>query len=254
MGIAELVLNRPKRLNALNREMVARLLAIVAEMENDRSVRCAVIKGVGDHFMAGGDIGYFHQLLEVDEREKFAAFNDLIGSVHEFVRRLASLPIPLIASVRGAAAGFGLSLVAGSDLAVASTKSMFTSAYTFLGTSPDGGSTYYLPRSVGMKKAMEIVLLSNRLDAQQALELGLVNSVVEDDELESAIKTMAQAIASSPQNAVRKTKSLIRQSFQRDLEDQLDQELAAFIDCVDTQDFAEGVRAFIEKRKPQFRT
>ncbi len=252
-GVTELTLNRPRHLNALNKDMIARLNEIVGEVECDSSVRCVIIKGSGDHFMAGGDIGYFNQLLDCTAEHRIAAFKELIGSVHEFVCRLAALPVPVIASVKGAAAGFGLSLVAGSDLAVAANTSKFTSAYTFLGTSPDGGSTFYLPRSVGLKKAMEMVLISDRFDAGQALQLGLVNSVVNDDELDSATRAMAAAIAASPRAAVRNAKSLLRQSFERDLETQLEHELDCFIDCAKTDDFEEGVRAFVGKRKPQFK-
>lgn len=250
-GVAELTLNRPKQLNALNREMISQLNEIMRDVENDGGVRCVIISGGGDHFMAGGDITFFHELLERDLESRVAELRDLISAVHEFVARSARLPAPVIASVRGAAAGFGISLVAGCDLAIASDNAKFTSAYNFLGTSPDGGSTYYMPRTMGMKKAMELLLLSERFDAQAALRLGLVNAVVEDSRLEESVSRMARTIAAFSPAAVAGTKRLVRQSYSSSLHEQLDLELESFLACVD-EDFTEGVRAFMEKRKPDF--
>ena len=251
-GIYHITMNRPKQLNALNLELLEGLTAAVDEANQDSSVRCVILKGEGGHFMAGGDIAYFYELRDLDNDSKSKAFNSLISDVHRLVESLASLPVPVIASVRGAAAGFGISLVAGSDLAIASKNSFYTSAYNLLGTSPDGGSTYYLPRSVGMKKAMEIALLTKRYSSQEALEMGLINTRVEDDELEKETAQVANVIASSARTAVANTKRLIRQSFSNDLNSQLKSELARFLECSITEDFTEGVTAFIEKRKPTF--
>lgn len=251
-GIYTIVMNRPKQLNALNQDLLDGLMLAVDEAQNDSSVRCVVLKGEGAHFMAGGDIVYFHELRNLGDVEKSEIFSALISSVHVFVEKLAALPVPVIASVRGAAAGFGISLVAGSDLVVASDTSFYTSAYNLLGTSPDGGSTYYLPRSVGMKKAMEITLLTERYSAEQALGMGLVNMVVKDDELEAATAKVARTIAGSARTAVANAKRLIRQSDHNDLNAQLRFELDCFLECALGNDFAEGVQAFVDKRKPQF--
>ncbi len=251
-GIVELTLNRPKQLNALNWEMITSLNTTIDMIGKDSSARCVVLKGAGNHFMAGGDIAYFHTLLDLDEHARVATFSKLISAVHQFVNKAAELPIPVIASVQGAAAGFGISLVAGCDLAIATETSIFTSAYSHLGTSPDGGSTYYLPRIVGLKKAMEIVLLSERLDAQTALDIQLINKIVKESELDSATTKIARTIASSARLSVCNAKHLIRSSLQNDLSSQLNMELENFLGCVATADFAEGVRAFVDKRKPNF--
>lgn len=251
-GIFEITLNRPKQLNALNSDMLEQLLDVTAQIETNSDVRCVIIQGEGNHFMAGGDIVFFYQSIDETNEYKTAMFNQLIGKVHVFVERLAAFPMPVIASVRGAAAGFGISLVAGCDLVIASNTSFYTSAYNLLGTSPDGGSTYYLPRSVGSKKAMEIILLTKRYSAEEALQMGLVNSVVNDDQLESETRATAQIIANSARNAVSSAKELVRQSLQNDLNSQLQLELEKFLECAVTQDFSEGVRAFVEKRKPKF--
>lgn len=251
-GVYRIHMNRPKQFNALNREMLEGLTEATSEARQDSSVRCIVLSGEGANFMAGGDIQYFYELRNLDRDGKIDAFNSLISDVHEFVENMASLPVPVIASVRGAAAGFGISLVAGSDLAIASNNSFFTSAYNLLGTSPDGGSTYYLPRSVGMKKSMEITLLTKRYNAQEALQMGLVNMVVEDDDLENATATAAATIVGSARAAVANAKLLIRQSFNNDMKSQLKSELDSFLECVAEDDFFEGVAAFVEKRRPQF--
>ncbi len=251
-GVCRIRMNRPKQFNALNRDMLERLTNAIDEVKNDSSVRCVVLCGEGANFMAGGDIQYFHELRNLDRESKIDAFNSLISDVHNLVEYMASLPVPVIASVRGAAAGFGISLVAGSDLAVASKSSFYTSAYNLLGTSPDGGSTYYLPRSVGMKKSMEITLLTKRYSAQEALEMGLVNMVVEDDDLENVTSKTAATIVSSARFAVANAKRLIRQSFNNDMNTQLKFELDSFLECMVEDDFFEGVTAFVEKRKPRF--
>ncbi len=251
-GVCRIRMNRPKQYNALNREMLAELTDAIDGVKKDSSVRCVVLCGEGANFMAGGDIQYFHELRNLDRESKIDAFNSLISDVHVLVENMANLPVPVIASVRGAAAGFGISLVAGSDLAIASENSFYTSAYNLLGTSPDGGSTYYLPRSVGMKKSMEITLLTKRYSAQEALEMGLVNRVVEDEDLEIATANTAATIVSSARTAVANAKHLIRQSFNKDLNSQLKSELDSFLECMVEDDFFEGVAAFVEKRKPQF--
>jgi 2-(1,2-epoxy-1,2-dihydrophenyl)acetyl-CoA isomerase len=162
------------------------------------------------------------------------------------------MPQPVVASVRGAAAGFGLSLLCACDLAIASHDSYFTAAYRNLGVTPDGGLSYALPRLVGSKKAMEILLLGERFGADEALRLGLVNRVVPDAELERATTALATALAAGPSLATRNGKRLIRQSLSQPLSVQLDAEAVSFAACAATTDFTEGVRAFLEKRPPNF--
>ena len=251
-GIFTITLSRPKQFNALNGDMLNGLDKAVQSIEGSSEVRCVVIEGEGDNFMAGGDIVYFHDLIDAESDEKRKIFGELISSVHQLVERLANLPVPVIAKVRGAAAGFGISLVVGCDLAIGTKNSFYTSAYNLLGTSPDGGSTFYLPRSVGMKKAMEIVLLTKRYNADEALEIGLINQVVDDEDLNAAVERVTNQIAKSARLAVSNAKRLTRQSFQKNLNNQLKLEQELFLDCAVSDDFAEGVRAFVEKRPPNF--
>ncbi len=251
-GVFTITLSRPKQYNALNWEMLNQLRDAIASTDGNDQIRCVVIEGKGDNFMAGGDIVYFNNLIESSVDEKRRQFSRLISEVHRLVEMVAESPIPFIAKVRGAAAGFGISLVAGCDLAFGSRNSFYTSAYNLLGTSPDGGSTFYLPRSVGMKKAMEIVLTTNRYSAPKAVEIGLINDVIDADKLDIVIKDVASQISKSARRAVANTKSLIRQSLDNDLGRQLQLEQEYFLECAVSNDFAEGVRAFVEKRAAYF--
>ncbi len=252
-GIFTITMNRPKHLNALNWEMLNGLRqAVEFVLERPDEVRCIVIEGAGKHFMAGGDIVYFQSLMDKSAEEKRHKFNDLISSLHQFVTSLAEVPVPVVAKVRGAAAGFGISLVAGCDMAFASQGAFFTSAYNILGTTPDGGSTYYLPRTVSMKKAMEVVLLTHRYSAPEALQMGLVNQVVDESALDEQVAKSVLQISQSAKTAVRNTKKLIRSSYNNNLNDQLALELECFLESAVTGDFSEGVNAFVDKRKPNF--
>ena len=174
-GIATLTLNRPAALNAVNSEMMAALVAAVARIEGDPAARCVVIRGAGDHFMAGGDVKQFRGRLSQTPDERSAHFRQTIHSLHPAIVTLRRMPQPVVASLKGAAAGFGLSLALAADLAIAAEDAYFTLAYCRIGTSPDGGSTFHLPRIVGLRKAMEIALLGERFDAETARELGIVN-------------------------------------------------------------------------------
>lgn len=252
-GIATVTLNRPQAMNALNLDMVEGLYAAFSRCEEDAGVRCVVLKGAGGVFMGGGDVKMFAALLNEPDRSLRAFFERMIHQVHESVLVLRRMPKPVIASVRGPAAGFGLSLVLASDLALASDDALFTLAYCHLGTSPDGGSTFHLPRAVGTKKAMELALLGDRFGAAEAERLGLVNRMVPAAELEAETAKLARRLASGPTLAYARTKALLNESFERPLEKQLQAETESFARSASGRDFAEGVAAFIGKRPPQFR-
>lgn len=251
-GIATITLNRPQALNALDIPMAEGLRAATTRVAGDATARALVIRGAGDHFMAGGDVKAFHDTLNDPPAERRALLERLIGEVHEAVTRIRSMEKPVIASVRGAVAGFGFSLMSACDLAIAADTSYFTLAYRHIGTSPDGGSTYALPRLVGIKQAMEIALLGERFGAARALELGVINRVVTPAELATATQALALELANGPTIALGRTKRLINESLNRNLAEQLQAEQDSFAACAMTQDFARGVRAFVEKQKPGF--
>jgi 2-(1,2-epoxy-1,2-dihydrophenyl)acetyl-CoA isomerase len=166
-AIATLTLNRPASLNALDLDMIEALVAHTAALAADASVRCVIVNGAGKHFMAGGDIRMFAAELSTTPAERQQRFGGIIARVHAAIEQIHRMPQPVIASVHGAVAGFGLSLMGACDLAIAADDAYFTSAYRHIGLTPDGGSTWTLPRLVGVKKAMEIVLLGERFDARR---------------------------------------------------------------------------------------
>ena len=194
-GVATVTLNRPEALNALSDDMVAALVEVMTRIEADPAVRCVVVRGAGDHFMAGGDIKGFHGRIADSPAARGAHFRDKIHRLHPAIAAMRRMPKPVIASLRGAAAGFGLSLVLATDLAIAADDAFFTLAYCRIGTSPDGGSSYHLPRIVGLRKAMEIALLGDRFDAETALRLGIVNWVVPAGDLEAETAQLAARLA-----------------------------------------------------------
>ena len=251
-AVATLTLNRPESLNVLNLDMIDALVAHTAALAGDTGVRCVVIQGAGKNFMAGGDIRMFAERMASPAIDPQREFIGIIERVHVAIEQLHRMPQPVVASVRGAVAGFGLSLMGACDLALAADTAYFTSAYRHLGVTPDGGSTWTLPRLVGVKKAMETVLLGERFDAQEALRLGLVNRVVPETTLAEATAALASTLANGPALAMVNGKRLINQSLSQSLSNQLAAEAVSFAACAARPDFKEGIRAFFDKRPPRF--
>ncbi len=252
-GVCTITMNRPKALNALNRDLALALREAVFKAEQDKTVRCVVIRG-GEHFMAGGDLKWFGESLSTYSAPEIkVTFESFIQEVHAMILSLRRMPKPVLASVSGAAAGFGLSLMMACDLAIAADTSYYTLAYSAIGVSPDGGSTFALPRLVGLKKAAEIALLAERFDAATAERLGLINKVVPAAELEVATAKLAARLAAGPTTVYGRTKALLQRSIDNPLEAQLQREAEAFALSATEPDFAEGIRAFVEKRKPAFK-
>jgi 2-(1,2-epoxy-1,2-dihydrophenyl)acetyl-CoA isomerase len=208
-------------------------------------VRAVIIGGTGGAFTAGGDL---HEL----RADPTGAAVGLIGPLHEAVVLLAELRAPVIASLQGAVAGAGLSLALACDFAIAAESTRFGLAYVNIGASCDLAGSWTLPRLVGLRKAMEIALIGEPFDAAEALRLGLVNRVVPEAELEAETLALARRLAEGPAQAIAQIKRLMHISFEHDLRGQLDAERAAFLRCAATPDFAEGLDAFLGKRKPRF--
>jgi 2-(1,2-epoxy-1,2-dihydrophenyl)acetyl-CoA isomerase len=248
-SVATITLNRPRVMNALDGEMIRRLRAACEDAERDAAVRAVVIRGAGPAFLAGGDVAVFRANLPrmADLIREFAS------ELHHAILALRRAPKPVLASVHGAVAGAGVSVMAAADLALAAADATFTLAYSRIGASPDGGATHFLPRLVGSRKALELMLLSDPVDAPAALALGLVNRVVDRDALDRETARIAQRLARGATRAFGETKQLVNATFDRSLAEQLAAEVEAFARCAATADLAEGVTAFVEKRKPDFK-
>lgn len=250
--VATLTLNRPGALNALDFTLMDALVDAAADVAADDNLRVVVIRGAGKHFMAGGDLRTFAGELTKPPQQRNADFRHMIGRLHSAIEHFHRMPHPVVGQVHGAVAGFGLSLMNACDLVVAADNAYFASAYRNIALTPDGGGSWSLPRLVGMRSAMEILLLAERFDASRALELGLVNRVVPAAELDAAVNAMVQSLATGPVMAIRNAKRLLRASPGRTLSEQLDAEAVSFGACAGTADFAEGITAFLEKRPAKF--
>ncbi len=251
-GIGWARLNRPASLNAWTDSMRVGLLQFLYRCETDPGVRCIVLCGSGKHFMAGGDVKSFVARLGAGEQERKAGFEASVYDLQPMLSLIERIEKPILASVQGACAGLGFSLVMACDLAIASEDAGFTFAYTKLGTTPDGGASYYLPRIVGIKKAMEIALLSEKLSAREAERLGIVNWVCLADQLEAKTLEIATRLSKGALQAMGRTKRLLRGALNSDLEPQLRREAEAFGLSAASSELIEGVDAFVSKRAARF--
>jgi 2-(1,2-epoxy-1,2-dihydrophenyl)acetyl-CoA isomerase len=244
-GVASIRFNRPRSLNAISPELAECFLQCCREVEADADCRAVVVSGEGRAFMAGGDLSRFHQ----DFPNAANTARAMIEPMNAALSILVSLPLPVVASMHGPVAGAGMSVALACDLAVASRDVQFSFGYTQIGASPDVGMSWSLPRIVGLRQAMGIALLGENLSAERALELGIVNRVVPAEDLARATDALMSGLANGPTSAFGQTKRLFRISSGLSLEQQLSEELRAFRACAATDDFVEGVSAFIEKRK-----
>ena len=251
-GIAWVTFNEPTVRNALTPALRLRFAEIFPRLEYDDAVRCVVVRGAGDHFMAGGDIRLMQTRLEMPANERQRAITDGLHALHRSLISIRRMGKPVIASVQGAAAGFGLGLVGACDMAIAAEDAFFTLAYCHIGASPDGGTSYFVARSVGMKQQFELAFLGERFTAERARELGLVNFVVPRADLDAETRKLAQRLAAGPTRAFAHTKALFNASGYLGLEAHLQMEAERIAESMTTEDHAEGVRAFMEKRTPQF--
>jgi 2-(1,2-epoxy-1,2-dihydrophenyl)acetyl-CoA isomerase len=244
--IARITLNRPDSGNALDLEM-ATALRQAAEGLQGSDVGAVIVTGAGKAFCVGGDLTYMREADEVGD-----AVLRLASQFHGGLEALAALDAPVISAVRGAAAGGGMSLAIAGDIVLAAESARFTMAYTAIGFSPDGGSTWTLPRLIGWRKAAELMVLNERLDPTAARDLGLVTRVVPDDALDDEAAALARRLADGPTQAYGAVKRLLRESATRGFAEQMAEEARTIAARAAAPDGREGVAAFLEKRPPRF--
>ena len=247
-GIATLTLNRPESANALSLPMATELMRAAIELDEDARVRAVILTGNGKMFCAGGDLG---AMKEAGDGAS-AYIKEMAGNLHLAISRFARMRAPVIAAVNGTAAGAGFSMICATDLAIASETAKFTMAYTGAGLSPDGSSTYFLPRIIGQRRTAELMLTNRVLNSADALDWGLVNQVVPAEELMPAAEKLAGQLASGPTGSYALVKRLLLNSANESLESQMEHETRGIADSARTEDGREGIAAFLAKRRPEF--
>ncbi|QJY47481.1 enoyl-CoA hydratase-related protein [Pseudonocardia broussonetiae] len=248
-GVATVRLDRPDRGNAIDPAMTRDLAEVATRLREDDAVRAVLLAGNGPMFTAGGDLALLSG-LPADELPR--VLRRMIDDYHLALARLSALDAPIVAAVHGAAAGGGLGMVHVADIVIASEEATFALGYGGIGLTSDGGNTWYLPRLVGMRRAQELFLLNHRFSAAEALEWGLVTRVVPAADVEAEAGAVVARLAAGPTRAFGGMRRLLRQSLETGLRDQLAAEQDLIVEACTTPDAAEGLAAFIGKRRPQF--
>ena len=245
-GVGVITLERPQEFNAINKAMTQDLGHILEQASADAKVRALVLTGSGRAFCAGGDLAWLQQ---ADDEAKKREIVDLAGGL---IQKLWALEKPVVAAVNGVAAGAGTALALACDMSIAAESARFGPNFVNIAAVPDSGASWLLPRVVGMHRAMELMLSGRVLSAAQAYELGIFIQLTPDEQLQEKVLEMAGRLAQGPQGAVRSIKALLKASPDNDLSQHLEEEAVRQVRAWSDPDFAEGVSAFIHKRKPQF--
>lgn len=247
-GVAYATLNNPGNGNAIDVPMAMALRETMLACEKDGSVRAVVIAGAGKMFCSGGD------LKTIRAAEDASGYvGDILLHLHEAIAAIARISAPAIASVHGSAAGAGFALAMACDFVVAAKSARFLMAYTAAGLTPDGSASYFLPRLVGPRRALELTLRNRKLSADEARDWGLVNDVVEDDALAAHTAKLAAELADGPTQAFGNAKRLLRTSLEHSLESQMAREQQTLCNALKGEEAKTGLAAFAEKRTPKFR-
>ncbi|WP_417514705.1 enoyl-CoA hydratase/isomerase family protein [Minwuia sp.] len=248
-GVATITLNRPDEANALDLEMSKQLFDVAVRCDEDPDVRAVILTGTGKMFCAGGDVAFFST-----QGEKLPTMvKHMTMYLHGAVSRLSRMDAPVISAVNGTAAGAGFSLAIMGDIVMSADSAKFTMAYTRLGVSPDGSSSYFLPRRVGTKRALDLMLTNRLLSAAEAESWGMVDYVHPAETLMDEARRMAAMLAEGPTKAYGRVKNLVHDSMHETLESQMERETVGIAESMRSEDGREGVDAFVNKRKADFR-
>ena len=246
-GVGYIILNRPETLNSLSDQMMAEFVQVLDEVANDPEVKVVVITGKGRGFCSGADMG--HSIFTGTP----AGIERVLTLWHKVPAKLRGMPKPVIASVNGAAVGGGAGLALACDIIIASEQARFGQVFPTLGLHTDTGSTHTLPRLVGMARAMELLLTGRIINAREAEAMGMVSKVVPAESLESTTKELAESLAKGPPLALGMIKQSVYDALQTDLVTAMRREVDCLTITLLTEDCKEGTKAFLEKRKPEFR-
>lgn len=246
--VAILRLNRPEQGNAISLGLAQRLSELVNKVSNDRAVRCVLLTGTGRFFCVGGDIGSFASAGDGIS----ALLGEITHHLNLAVCELAQMDKPLLVAVNGPAAGAGLGLAMLGDIVLAARSSHFTMAYTAIGLTPDGGTSILLPRLVGLRRAQDLALTNRRVSSEEALSIGLVTHLIDDELLEEQALAQASRLAAGPTRAFGAVRRLLTASYTTSFESQLHLEAETICDAAASGDGKEGIGAFLSKRVPVF--
>ena len=248
-NIATISLNRPENANALNPIMAKELSNMAIECDENKDIRAVIIEGSGKMFCAGGDLKAFSDAGD----SASALIKQMAGDLHIAISRFSRMDAPTIAATNGTAAGAGFSIAISADVVISVKSAKFVMAYTNAGLSPDGSSTYFLPRRIGDRRARELMLTNRVLSAEEALDWGPINKIVDQKNLSTTTRELAEEFASGPTLAYGKVKNLLNDSFDNGLETQMELETRGISDMARSSDGREGIQAFLSKRKPNFK-
>lgn len=247
--LAHITLNRPEAANAINLELARDLMRAVMQCDEDPMIRAVLIKGAGPIFCAGGDVKTF-----AEKGNSLPYYlKEITTYLHVAMSYIVKMDAPVVAAVHGSAAGAGMSLACACDMTLAADSARFTMAYTRLGLTPDGGATYTLTRLVGMKRTLELALANRLLSAEEAFQWGIVTRVVPEDDLIKEATALAGRLAEGPTQAFGSTKRLLQSGLTDSFEGQMKHESRSISEMARTADGCEGIKAFVEKRKPIFK-
>ena len=251
-GIATLTFNRPKVFNAYSEQMAQEIKKAVTDVGQDSTVRVLILKGSGDNFLAGADINMLNSWSKISEEQGWEKVKEILNN-HFSPSMFEGLPQPVIAAVDGMAWGMGSEIALAADMRICTTRASFAQPEINLGIITGGGASQRLPRIVGKAKAMEMILTGEPIQAQDALQWGLVNQVVAPKDLDAAAMTLVKKIKAKSPLMVDWAKQCVNQVLDHDLESGIDKELTQFVKTFGTHDAKEGTAAFLEKRKANFK-